>query len=163
MLIALLLAVSLPQPPAAVAELTFFDETGSLVVQVTRDQCWTGMGLPGDADPQLQQDPIHTGLVPKLEKRAGSVTCLWVGYRPGTHEALGDTMLTYALLLEGDGQAVQTVRGVWYEDDREIPRIWYKATGSIKHHQIAISLSSSDGAPPATITGVISTGPATKH
>ena len=154
MLLALLIAARLPVPPSAIAEVTVADDTGSVTVQLRRDDCWKDRALVDGGAPAAQQDPLHTGLVPKLEKRPGTTTCLWTGYRPGTHEAPGDTLLTYALLL---AQTDAAVSGLWYEDHQEIPRTYYRAVGTRLGSALSLTLTDPDGGPAATLTGVVAT------
>lgn len=154
MLFALLLAARLPAPPPAIAEVTLSDPTGSVTVQLRRVDCWSDRALAEDGAPAAHQDPLHTGLVPKLEKRKGTTTCLWTGYRPGTHEAPGDTLLTYALLVAQTGTALS---GLWYEDHREVPRTYYRAVGAQLGTALSLALTDPDGGPPATLSGVVAT------
>ena len=154
------MAARLPPPPSGVGELLFRDPDGSVTVQLRLERCWSDQGLPDDASPLAQQDPISTGMQPRLERKAGAETCLWLGYRPGSHEVPGDTLLSYALLVEGQARVEgQDLKGLWYEDHHEIPRSWYRATGHQQGAQVSLTLraAEADAAEPdtASLTGLL--------
>lgn len=151
-LLLLLLAAALPEPPAAAAELTLADGDGTLVVQLRLERCWAGRGLP--AELSTLQHPLHTGLRLELVRAGGAETCLWTGYRPSAHEAEGDTLVRYALLLQGEGPAR---RGVWVEDHEEVPRRWWSATGQQVGARLALTLRAWEDDAPATLAGVVAT------
>ncbi len=149
----LLLAAKLPDPPAGVAELTKTDDSGSVTVQLRLDRCWADQKIAGDGDPAVQRDPIHTGLTPTLTASKGTETCLWTGYRPGTHEAAGDTLLSYALLIEQPPDGV--VHAFWYEDHQEVPRTLYAGQGSVEGRQLRLQLLDVDNGPSAKLEGLM--------
>ncbi|RME27590.1 MAG: hypothetical protein D6798_04235 [Deltaproteobacteria bacterium] len=143
----------MPAPPAGVAEVTKTDEGGGVTVQLRLERCWAHRRIAGDGDPSVQRDPVHTGLTPTLEASLGTETCLWTGYRPGTHEQAGDTLLTYALLIEHPPAG--PLHAFWYEDHQEVPRTLYAGQGSLDGHQLRLQLVDVDGGPPATLEGLV--------
>ncbi|MCK6503203.1 hypothetical protein L6R53_07370 [Myxococcota bacterium] len=151
-LLLLLLAARLPDPPAAVAELLLADADGQVLVQLRQERCWRDRALP--APLETLQDPLHTGLRLELARAPGARTCLWTGYRPSAHEAEGDTLVRYQLLLE---QREEVVEGVWVEDHEEVPRRWWTATGQHQGARLELSLRSWEDQGAATLRGVVAT------
>lgn len=145
------LAGQLMTPPEGLAEVTVADATGSVDVVLELTRCWPDKGLAAGGDPNAHQDPLHTGLVPKLIKAKGSETCLWTGHRLSAHEQPGDTVVTYALLAQTTGDQVL---GLWYEDHLEVPRTYYRATGTLSGRDLTLALTGDLDAT-ATLTGLV--------
>lgn len=151
-LLLLLLAARLPEPPLAAAELTLADGDSARVVQLRLERCWAGRGLP--AELSTLQDPLHTGLRLSLVRASRAETCLWTGYRPSAHEAEGDTLVRYQLLLEGRQDARA---GVWVEDHEEVPRRWWSAVGRQEGARLELSLRGWEDQGDASLRGVVAT------
>ncbi len=155
MLLGSAMAGQLMPPPEGLAEVTVTDETGEVHVVLELAKCWADKGLADGGDPNAQMHPLHTGLEPKVVKAKGSETCLWTGHRLSAHEQPGDTVVTYALLAQATGEQVQAV---WYEDHMEVPRTYYRATGTLSGRDLVLDLAGELG-PPAKLVGLVNREP----
>ena len=147
-------AARLPDAPAGVAQLAVrrdgSDERDAVEVVLRLERCWPDRGVRMDL--AAQQDAVTTALTPALERRPGAETCLWVGHRLATHDAPGDTLVTYALLAETAGDAVQ---GVWYEDHMEVPRTLQLARGRLVGRALSLALEANELADAGRIEGLL--------
>ena len=118
-------------------------------------ETWTNRGV--DPRPASQQDPISTAFTPATVVEKGSTSWLLKGYRLTTHDAPGDTVITYSLLLELD--AAGAVTGWWHEDHMEVPTSLWKVTGTLDQRALTLAL---DGDEPKRISGLLHRRPERK-
>ncbi len=123
------------------------DISGHTVV-LAESQAWPDKGVDGRA--AQQQDPVTTELTPKVVAEKGSTTWLLTGYRLTEHDAPGDTLVTYKLLLEIDAKG--DVSGWWYEDHMEVPRSLWKVGGALAGRSLTLTLSGEEA---RTVTGLL--------
>lgn len=111
-------------------------------------EAWANRGV--DPRAAAQQDPISTTFTPATVVEKGSTSWLLKGYRLTTHDAPGDTVLTYSLLLEVDGAG--GVTGWWHEDHMEVPTSLWKVSGTLDQRALTLSLA---GDEPKTVSGLL--------
>lgn len=120
-------AVTLPAPPALLADLTVQAEGQPVSMQLRSVETWQGRVL--DEDVSAHRDPTSTQLRPSLTK--GEATVHWlVGYRLSAHDHPGDTLVTCALLLQVS-EPSQPLRALWYEDHQEVPTTLFIGGGKL--------------------------------
>ncbi len=141
-----------PAAPDGIGEVTVADDSGSVTLQLRLERCWRDRGLQQDGAPSAHMHPLHTGLTPRFERQPGVETCMWTGYRPSAHEEAGDTIVSYVLLVQQQGDALS---GLWYEDHQVVPRSYYRAAGTLDGSTVHLDLVDSDGGLPATLDGLL--------
>lgn len=151
---------AIPEPPALLADLqlTFADSTPSEKLVMRGVGVWTGRSL-GD-DPGKHSDPTHTGLTPELTEGKGTVAWL-VGHRLSERLDPGDTIVTYALIIEVPPTGTE-IKALLYRDSGEIPRSYAWGTGeivrAIKKHtadRVEITVKDTEYGDAITITGLL--------
>lgn len=123
-------------------------DVSGYVVVLAETEVWKGKGVDGRAE--VQQDPVTTELTPRLLPEKGSTTRLLTGYRLTEHDAPGDTLVTYKLLLETD--ATGKLSGFWYEDHMEVPRSLWRVVGTLSGRTLTLSLSGEEA---RTVSGFL--------
>lgn len=119
---------SRPHAPVAFAELSVRTSDSSVAVVLSGDGVRSGRVI--GADPAAHVDPESTAWAPRAIRGEGQVAEL-VGYRLSQHEDPGDTVVTYALLLEASAPGVGPVRAVWFENHMEVPTRLYAGEGRL--------------------------------
>lgn len=142
--------------PSGVGEIVFSDPGGQVTVQLRQERCWRHRAIAAPDDPYAHQDPLSTAFRPRLRRQHGAQTCLWTGFRPSAHEAPGDTVVAYSLLLQAppvgqDG----AVTALWHEDHMEVPTLLYTATGSLDGALLSMQLEGGELAEDARVEGVL--------
>lgn len=119
-------AATLPDPPVSVARLTVERQGVSHTVVLSEVRTWQNRVLDGDVTAHIVQP--STALAPVVHRGEGTVVWL-LGHDLGTHDTLGDTLITYSLLLELAPRPSGHLRALWYEDHQELPRTFAMGAG----------------------------------
>ena len=82
---------------------------------------------------------MTTALQPRTERASGVQTLWLTGHRLSQHETPGDTLVTYALLLEV--QDDEAVRVYWFEDHMEVPTSLWTASGTLRGAALQLDLT----------------------
>lgn len=132
-------AAPLPSPDAVAQVAVIKVDDGllsdpvDLVLTLTRR--WEGQGLAAEG---AQLDPVTTWLVPAVEKRAGTTTWWFTGYRLSQHEQPGDTLVICSLLIEAT--TGDRVSGYWHENHQAVPTTLWRAEGTWTGAVVDLSL-----------------------
>ncbi|TVQ93217.1 MAG: hypothetical protein EA397_05430 [Deltaproteobacteria bacterium] len=149
-----------PSPPELLAQVhvTYNDSTPEQHLSLSGVGLWKGRTLGNDAS--AHRHAQHTGLTPKLAEGPNLVVWL-VGHQLAERLDPGDTVVTYALLLEipPDGGVV---KALWYRDSGEVPRSYAWGEGELSlparptvGAKLSLSLKDTDYGDPITLSGVI--------
>lgn len=137
-----------PASPVSFAEIHVAASDGEVSVVLAGGPALAGKAL--GPDPSVHFDPISTMLEPHLAKGPGRVAQL-TGYRLSSVHDPGDTVVTYALLLEVPPTGVGAVQAIWWENHQEIPTRLFTGTGRLAEahgggQMLVLTVTGDDGA-----------------
>ncbi len=104
---------------------------GDRAVSVVLHEVATHHNRRLDGSPENHREQPSTQLEPALVVGEGSVIAL-VGYDIAGLNELGDTLVTYGLLIELSPAGGETLRAIWYEDRMEVPHTLAMGAGPVR-------------------------------